>query len=81
MDVVGLVGRGAEPEVVVEFFWDRLGFEVGETAPEELPSESGGFAYGDFEGPAEHAAVDDLLDFVDWNAHAVEIAVDAEPGV
>jgi len=79
--VVGLVRRGTEPEIVVEFRRDGLRHEVRAPAPVELPSKPGGLPHVELQGPAQHAAVHQFLDRSGGGAEAVETVLESEPGV
>ena len=79
--VVGLEGRGAEPEVVVELGRDGLGRQARPARPVGLPVEPGGRADRRLDRPAEQPALDGLLDRLDVRPEAVEAVLEAEPGV
>ena len=81
MDIVGLEGSRAEPEVVVEFFGNGLNLEVFLTYPEEFPCETCCSGYSDLERPAEQTAVDEFLEWLDFCAETIECVFEAEPCV
>ena len=80
--VVRLVRCGPEPEVVIEFIRDGLRCQVGAADPIELPVEAGRGVEGDLERTvAQHPVHHGLADVLHRNTHAVEVVLEAEPGV
>ena len=79
--VVGFVGRGAEPHVVVQFGGDALRPEVLLADPVEFPGEARGARNGHFQRPAQHPAVDEFFERFDRRPQPVEGVLEAEPRV
>ena len=81
VDIVGLVGSRTEPKVVVEFFGNGLHFKVLFANPEELPCKASCARDADRERPSEQAAIDELLQGLNFCAESVEGIFETEPCV
>ena len=81
VNVVGLEGCGAQPEVVVEVLGHLLNLEVFLTHPEELPGKAGCTRDANLQGPTQLAAVNQLLQGLNIGSQSVECILEAEPCV